>query len=371
MESPEITRFQKEITRFQKEIEDLTEKVSSLSLENANYQHKIKELQETIIHLEETIEQSKNSSHSASNFILNSNQVIKEALLKRKKMDEKIWSVLAQILYYRNDLCEIIKPFFENLHNKNINDENYIPVLKTFPKDQLEGFYKNGIITKEKFNSLFPKNQSLPKVSTIPVNENNNTNIEEIISGDKIQELQELIQEKDIKTFNIIKKSFFEVKEMKIPLIQYCIMKNAIECFKYLLVNGYDDPNKTMEEQNPESFTDLHYNKIEIKKYEWDCMATAIYFGNKEIMKILEEKGIEKGKNPSHVEAAILSYRNIIAKEIIDDLSEKKEQIQNILNISILASAKSNNIKGVEFLIEKGAYLNTYDEGLNSFQKII
>ena len=27
---------------------------------------------------------------------------------------------------------------------------------------------------------------------------------------------------------------------MKIPLIQYYIMKNAIKCFKYLFVNGYD-----------------------------------------------------------------------------------------------------------------------------------
>ena len=50
-------------------------------------------------------------------------------------------------------------------------------------------------------------------------------------------------------------------------------------------------------------------------------MATAIFFGNKEIMKILEDKGIEKGENQSHIEAAILSYRNFIAKEI----TEKKK----------------------------------------------
>ena len=65
-----------------------------------------------------------------------------------------------------------------------------------------------------------------------------------------------------------------------------------------------------------------------IKRYEWDCMATAIYFGKKEIIKILEDKGIEKGKNPTHIEAAILSYRNMIAKEIIEDMNENKTQIQ-------------------------------------------
>ena len=95
-----------------------------------------------------------------------------------------------------------------------------------------------------------------------------NTKIEEIISGDEIKELEKLLQEKDIKAFNTITKSFLEVEKMKIPLIQYCIIKKAIECFKYLLVNGFDDPNKPMEEENPESFYDFKiYKRIEIKRY--------------------------------------------------------------------------------------------------------
>ena len=149
---------------------------------------------------------------------------------------------------------------------------------------------------------------------------------------------------------------------MEIPLIQYCIMKNAIECFKYLLVNGYDDPNKTMEEQNPYPEKNFMHNSWKSQhQYEWDCMATAICFGNKEIIKILEEKGIEKGKRPSHIEAAILSYRNLIAKEIIEDLNENNKQIKKILNVSISTSAKNNNIKGVEFLMTKGADINAKD----------
>ena len=186
-----------------------------------------------------------------------------------------------------------------------------------------------------------------------------NIKIEEIISGDHIIELKELLQEKDIKTLNTITKSFLDVEKMEIPLIQYCIIKKAIECFKYLLVNGFDDPNKTMEELNPESFYDSNVNEtIYIKRYEWDCIATAIYFGNKEIIKILEERGIEKGKNPSHIEAAILSYRNQVVKEIIEDLNENKAQIQNILNLSLMTSAKNNNITGIKFLMTKGADIN-------------
>ena len=269
-------------------------------------------------------------------------------------MSVKIWRVLAQILFFRNDLIEIIKPFFENLKNENINDEKYFPLLKTFSKNKLEILYENGIITEEKFNSLLPKNQ----YSTKETNFNEiNSKIEEIISGDKIKELEKLVQEKDIQAFNTITKSFLDVEKMEIPLIQYCIMKNAIECFKYLLVNGIDDSNKTMEEQNPNSYYKGWRSQ---HRYEWDCMATAIYLGNKEIIKILEQKGIEKG-NATHIEAAILSYRNMIAKDIIEDLNENNEQIQKFLNLSITASAKNNNIKGVEFFMTKGADINAED----------
>ena len=75
----------------------------------------------------------------------------------------------------------------------------------------------------------------------------------------------------------------------------------------------------------------------------------------------MENRGIEKGTNPTHIESAILSYRNMIAKEIIEDLKENKKQIQNILNLSIIASAKNNNVKGVEFLMTKGADINVKD----------
>ena len=51
----------------------------------------------------------------------------------------------------------------------------------------------------------------------------------------------------------------------------------------------------------------------------------------------------------------------MIAKEIIEDLNENKEKIQNFLNLSIITSAKNNNIKGVEFLMNKGADINTKD----------
>ena len=268
-------------------------------------------------------------------------------------MNLQIWRELTQILYDRSDLAEIIKPFFENLKNENINDEKYFPFLNNFSQSHLKVLFHNEIISKEKYNSLISHKNKNQSSNLILENENKTqTLIENIISGDKNSELQKLIQEKDIKTFNTIITTFREIERMKIPIIQYCIMKKAINCFKYLLVNGFDDTNNIMEDQNPN-------NELWIKehRYEWGCMATAIYFGNKEIIKILEEKGIEKGKNPDQIEAAILSYRNQIAEEIINEMNEQKEEMENFLNKAILTSSK-NNIQETIFLIKKGANIN-------------
>ena len=91
-------------------------------------------------------------------------------------MIAKIWRVLAQILFYRNDLIETIKPVFENLKNENIHDEKSIQLLKTFSKYKLEVLYENGIIKEEKFNFLLQKeNQLSTRETNIAVN---NTKIE-------------------------------------------------------------------------------------------------------------------------------------------------------------------------------------------------
>ena len=70
--------------------------------------------------------------------------------------------------------------------------------------------YENEIITEEKLNLLIPKNQKENQSSTKETNStinDLNTKIEEIISGDKIKEFQELIQTKDINQVEKCKKS--------------------------------------------------------------------------------------------------------------------------------------------------------------------
>ena len=151
-------------------------------------------------------------------------------------MIAKIWRVLAQILFYRNDLNETIKPFFENLKNENIfiniNDKKYIPLLKTFSIYQLKALYENGIISEEKFNLLIPKNQKENQSSTKEMNStinDINTKIEEIISGDKIKELQELLQE-------ILQQK----KIQNTTMLHYAAIFNSKEILELLISKGAD-----------------------------------------------------------------------------------------------------------------------------------
>ena len=53
------------------------------------------------------------------------------------------------------------------------------------------------------------------------------------------------------------------------------------------------------------------------------------------IIKLLEERGIEKGQNPAHIEAAFLSYQNNIFEEIYDEINDG---IYNYLTIGLISS---------------------------------
>ena len=266
-------------------------------------------------------------------------------------MKFKIWRSLIQILSYRKDLHETIKPFMENLKNRkinehfHINDEQYFPFLKTFSHYNIECLYNDGIINEDTYAAIVPKKQSFEYLC----NEDEKL-IAEIIEADKLVDLQKLIREKDIHLINTIRKSFNEINMMIIPILQYCVMKKAMQCFKYLLINGIEDPIKTMKEDN--------YNRPLYINYEWDCLATAIYLGDFEIMKILVEFGIEKNK-VIHIEAAVLSYRNSICREIIAEAKEKYETLINHLNMAIFASTINNNILIFEQL--NGATITSND----------
>ena len=86
-------------------------------------------------------------------------------------------------------------------------------------------------------------------------------------------------------------------------------------------------------------------------------MTIAICFGEWEMMKILEERGINKLNNPNVWEAAALTHRNNLLKLFISN----KDQINNFqecLQKGFEGAIKGNNIKGTILLISNGSNLN-------------
>ena len=297
-------------------------------------------------------------------------------------MEQKIWRHFLEILIFRRDLIDIIKPFLENLKNSQTNeqfsiqDPKFLPYLKSLRAYQLELLHKYDIINYDIYSTLRSKKANSSKSST-PKKENSSQSlalkkpsvqklVKKLIKDDNFRELQHITLEKDINKFKIISSSFEMVKTESIPILIYCIIQNAINCFKYLLINGIDDPRKTMKSRKP--IPHPHPRNVKWKDlhiYEWDCMATTIFYGRVEIMKILEENGIEKGEKLNHIEAAFLSFRFSIAKDIIEQIKEKDEKdetmIQNLLNKGLVGSAKSNFIKGGEYIIKQISIKNNFN----------
>ena len=89
-------------------------------------------------------------------------------------------------------------------------------------------------------------------------------------------------------------------------------------------------------------------------------MTIAICFGQWEMMKILEERGINKLNNPNVWEAAALTHRNNLLKLFISN----KDQINNVyecLQKGLEGTVKGINLKGFKLFISKGADINAKD----------
>ena len=120
--------------------------------------------------------------------------------------------------------------------------------------------FNKGILNKEIYLSLtVNQRQSYQPLNQEQRKMQNSDIIEEIITGDKLEYLQRLVREKNINSINTITRPFIEVNKMIIPIISYSIIQKAIQCFKYLLICGIDDPTKNLKEENPKIIKVKHY----------------------------------------------------------------------------------------------------------------
>ena len=89
-------------------------------------------------------------------------------------------------------------------------------------------------------------------------------------------------------------------------------------------------------------------------------MTIGAYFGEIEVMRILEERGINKFNNPNVWEAVALSHRN----QFLHLFISRKDQIPNFeecLQKGLEGAIGGNNLKAFKLLISKGADTNAKD----------
>ena len=245
-------------------------------------------------------------------------------------MRVRIEQNLLKVLFFRPNLITSIKVFLPNI----ISIEN----IPRFFQNKVFFNYlaKNSIkIENNEEKEETEKDDEVEEEGT-----KQEMHFKQIIEKDDLGLLQqEFENDKNI----ILHDSFFEVEKVNIPIIHYCIMKKAMKCFKFLILNGSDSSQTLSHKLNHE--------------YEWDCISIAVCFGEWEMMKILEERGINKLNNPNVWEAAALTHRNKLLKQLISN----KDQINNFEECLIKGmegTIKGNNLKGFILLISKGANIN-------------
>ena len=78
---------------------------------------------------------------------------------------------------------------------------------------------------------------------------------------------------------------------------------------------------------------------------------------------MLKDRGMKKGKHPSHLESALLSFRNEIAAEILDNIkTQYPGNLDTNLNQGIFTVARNNNVGGMVLLIKYGCNVDIRDQ---------
>ena len=261
-------------------------------------------------------------------------------------MKHQIKLFLLNILYYRFDLIEIIKPFLSQLDSSLISyfqkDSNFISFLT---KNEI---IKDTAILKQMPHGTF---------STIT------NDLQTIIKQDDISSLQQ-------KNFDGYKgfdqtlfiNNFYGNNEKIIPILHYCIITKSIQCFKFLLLNG---ANPLIPICSIKSSTSVDNSYI---SYEWDCISISVGLGEWEFMKLLEEGGIQKQYNSKVWEAASLTYRNKLIKYLLSNANPNEQEFKNCFLKGIFAAVTSNNFQSFELLLKFGDNINVIDFFIQKIQ---
>ena len=197
------------------------------------------------------------------------------------------------------------------------------------------------------------------------------TKLEDIIERDDIDSFRLISMENNFDFNGIIQKENKLFKYAQIPIILYCIEKNAQKCFKYGLINGADPSQKS----------NILRDFLKTKKEVWDGYGFAGAIGNIQTIKMIEDQGIRinenvmKGASKFHQNQIIKwiekEHKSLLKAGIKECIKFENYEAFSIINencdvISIYIknktllhyAAEKNSKKIGELLISKGADIN-------------
>ena len=267
-------------------------------------------------------------------------------------------------IYYSQDLL------FHLLKN-NISFPISV-ISNLFPSnDEIKSRSKHLYLERYLYEELDKKNKLslLEKKKEYSIEIREKTRIEEVIEKDDIDRFRLLSNETTFNFNGNIKKVNELYQYSEIPIILYCIEKNSMKCFKYALINGADPSQKSM----------YYGKKI------WDGYGFSGAIGNIQILKMIEDQGIEINENlmkgsskfhQNHIIKWIEKQNNSLlqygVKECIQfenfdgfDTINQNYDIASLKfqkNKSALHYAAKYNSKEIgEILISKGSDINAED----------
>ena len=232
------------------------------------------------------------------------------------------------------------------------------------------------IILEKNLYEELKKQNKLNEIKGKSIEIREKTKIEEIIEKDDIDKFRLISNENNFDFNGRIKKENQLFKYSEIPIILYCIEKNAIKCFKYALINGADPSQKSIYRKG---------NQGKDKEI-WDGYGFAGAIGNIQIIKLIEDQGIQINKNlmkgaskfhQNHLIRWAEKNHNQILKDGVKETIKFENYegfdiiYQNLNNINatlndkdklpIHYAAKDNSKEIFELLLSKGANIHAKD----------
>ena len=188
------------------------------------------------------------------------------------------------------------KPIIEEREFIHCDHELLFHLLQSnisFPISVITNSIKKNLILENYFYEELQKQGKLDEIKTycdaksieITIQEKTKMEekIEEIIEKDDVESFRLISNDTNFDFNGRIKKENKLFKYTEIPIILYCIEKNAIKCFKYALINGSDPSQKSVY-----TYIKEYSNK---SKEIWDGYGFAGAMGNIQIIKMIEDQG--------------------------------------------------------------------------------